>query len=110
MVEASVAGDAVQPRTEVDLAIIGEQGAEGCGEDLLEDILRVLARTDDPRAEREQARLVASDDDLERRLVPGARLRDQPFIAGDAEQGHGAAAGGGALLDQCVAFHYRDLA
>ncbi len=65
MVERAVARDPVEPRTHVDLALVGEDGVEGRGEDLLENVLGVLARGEHVAAEGEQARLVAAAERLE---------------------------------------------
>jgi hypothetical protein len=43
MVEAAVAGDPVQPGADVDRPLVGEDRVERGGEDLLQDILGVLA-------------------------------------------------------------------
>ena len=65
MVERAVARDAIEPRAHVDLALVGEDGVEGGGEDLLENVLGVLARGEHVAAEGEQARLVAAAERLE---------------------------------------------
>ncbi len=58
MVERAVARYAVQPGPHVDLTVIGADGVEGGGEDLLKDVLGVLARAEHVPAEGEQARLI----------------------------------------------------
>ena len=44
MVQAPVAGDPVQPRTDVDRPVVGEDRVERGGHHLLEDVLGILAR------------------------------------------------------------------
>jgi hypothetical protein len=55
VVEAAVARDAIEPRARVDRPLVGEDRVEGGGEDLLEDVLGVLARAEHVAAEGEQA-------------------------------------------------------
>ena len=86
VVERAVARDAVQPRTHVDLALVGEHRVEGRGEHLLQDVLRVLARGEHVPAEGQQARLVARAQGLEGRVVPAPRERDQPLVGLQAQQ------------------------
>ena len=59
----------------------------GGGEDLLEDVLRVLAGAQHAAAEGEQPRPVAVEQDLEGVLVAGAQLRDEPLVAVSTQQG-----------------------
>ena len=80
VVQGAVARDPVQPRPHVDRPLVGEHRVERGGEDLLQHVLGVLARGEHVAAEREQPRLVARDERLERGLVappgrarPGAR-------------------------------------
>ena len=54
VVEAAVAGDPVEPRPHVDLALVGEHRRVGVGEDLLEHVLGVLAALQHRLAEAEQ--------------------------------------------------------
>jgi hypothetical protein len=86
VVEATVAGDPVQPRPQVDLAVIGEDRAVGVDEDLLEDVLGVLGRAQHLPAEAEQAALVAVDDRLEGAVVATPQQRHQPLVALQAKQ------------------------
>ena len=44
VVDAAVVGDAVEPRADVDRALVGAQGAERAHEDVLQHVLRILAR------------------------------------------------------------------
>ena len=86
VVEAAVAGDPVEPRAQVDLALVGEHRPVGVDEDLLQDVLGVLGGAEHLAAEAEQAALVAVDDRLEGAGVAGAGHRDQMFIALKLEQ------------------------
>ena len=54
VVQRAVAGDPVEPRPHVDRAVVAEDRVERGGEDLLQDVLRVLARAEHVAAEREQ--------------------------------------------------------
>jgi hypothetical protein len=80
VVERSVARDPVQPRAHVDRAVVGTDRVERGGEDLLQDVLCVLARAEHVAAEGQQARLVAGDEHLERRVVAAPHERDQAFV------------------------------
>ena len=44
MVDAAVVGDAVEPRAQVDVPVVGAQRAVGADEDVLQHVLGVLAR------------------------------------------------------------------
>jgi hypothetical protein len=90
VVETAVAGDPVQPRPGVDRALVGEHRVVRRREDLLEHVLRVLGRAEHVPAERQQPRLVALNQGLERGLVAAARQRDQPLVALKPEQGRAA--------------------
>ena len=87
VVEAAVAGDAVEPGPDVDLARVGLDRVEGGGEHLLEDVLGVLARGEHVAAEGEQPDLVAGDDRLEGGVLAAAHERDQTLVGGEPEQG-----------------------
>ncbi len=65
VVERAVARDAVEPRADVDLAFVGEDRVVGGREDLLQDVLGILAGAQHVPAEGEQARLVARAEHLE---------------------------------------------
>ena len=86
MVEAAVAGDPVEPRAQVDLALVGEHRSVGVDEDLLQDVFGVLGGAEHLPAEAEQAALVAVDDRLEGAGVAGAGHRDQVLVALQFEQ------------------------
>jgi hypothetical protein len=53
VVERAVTRNPVEPRTDVDLALIGQHGVEGSREDLLQHVLGVLARAEHVAAERQ---------------------------------------------------------
>ncbi len=89
VVERAVARDAVEPRPDVDLALVGEHGVEGGGEDLLEDILGVLSGAEHVPAEGEQARLVARAERLEGGVLAAARQGDQALVGLQAQHGLG---------------------
>jgi hypothetical protein len=86
MVEAAVAGDPVQPRTDVDRPVVSEDGVERRGHDLLHDVLGILARAQQVAAERHQPRLVARDQNFERGRVPPAQQGDQSLVGLEPEQ------------------------
>ncbi len=100
MVEAAVAGDPVEPRPQVDLALVGEHRPVGVDEDLLQDVLGVLGGAEHLAAEAEQPALVAVDDRLEGAGVAAAGHRDQPFVALQLEQ-RGTAGEKSALTGMC---------
>ncbi len=87
VVQAAVAGDAVEPRARVDGTVVGADRVEGRGEDLLEHVLGVLARGEHVTAEREQPRLVALDQSLERAVVAAADESHQALVRLEPEQG-----------------------
>ena len=86
VVERAVAGDAVEPGPDVDLALVGEDRVEGGGEDLLQDVLGVLARAEHVAAEGQQARLVARAQRLEGGVMAPAGEGDQPLVGLQAQQ------------------------
>ena len=86
VVERAVARDPVQPRPHVDLALVGEDGVEGGGEHLLQDVLGVLARGEHVPAEGQQARLVARAEHLEGGVLAAAGERDEPLVGLQAQQ------------------------
>ena len=94
VVERAVARDPVQPRARVDLALVGEHRVEGRGEDLLQDVLGVLARAEHVAAEGEQARLVARAERLEGGVLAAPRERDQALVGLQAQQRRRPAQGG----------------
>ena len=100
MVERAVARDPVQPGTDVDLALVGEHRVERGREHLLEHVLGVLARAQHVPAERQQPRLVAGEQHLERGVLPAAG-----HARSDARPTAGAAEAEGPLrpgIDLCV--------
>jgi hypothetical protein len=90
VVERAVARDPVQPRAHVDRPLVGQHRVEGGGEDLLEDVLGVLAGGQHVAAERQQPRLVARDEGLEGSLVPAAHERHEALVRLQAQQGRAA--------------------
>jgi hypothetical protein len=86
VVQAAVAGDAVEPRADVDRPIVGHDRVERRGHDLLEDILGVLAGAQQVPAKREQPRLVTGDQNLEGGGVSAARDGDQALIGLEPQQ------------------------
>ena len=86
VVQRAVARDPVEPRAHVDLALVGEDRVEGGGEDLLQDVLGVLARAQHVPAEGEQARLVARAERLEGGVLAAAGERDQALVGLQAQQ------------------------
>ena len=76
VVERAVARDPIQPGTNVDLALVGQDRVEGGGEHLLEDVFGVLPGAEHVPAEGEQARLVARERaSRRRRAVRAGRAR-----------------------------------
>ena len=86
VVQRAVAGDPVEPRTHVDLALVGPHGVEGGREHLLEHVLGVLLGGQHVPAEGQQARLVARAENLEGGVVAAAGERDQALIGLQAQQ------------------------
>ena len=80
VVEAAVAGDPVEPRPHVDLALVLEHRRVGVGEDLLEDVLGVLAALQHRLAEAEQAGVVAVEQRLEGAVVAGPDQLDEALV------------------------------
>jgi hypothetical protein len=91
VVERAVARDAIQPGAHVDLALVGEDGVEGGGENLLQHVLGVLARAQHVADEGEQPCLVARAQRLEGRVLPAACQRDEPLVGLQPQQGRGPA-------------------
>jgi len=81
VVEAAVAGDPIQPRPQVDLAVVAQHRPLGVDEDLLQHVLGVLSRAEHLAAEAEQAALVTIDDRFEGADVALADHRDQLCVA-----------------------------
>jgi hypothetical protein len=86
VVQAAVAGDPVEPWTQVDLAVVRAHRPEGVDEDFLEHVFGILGRAQHLAAEAEQARLVAVDDGVERARVSISDKGDEPLIALQLEQ------------------------
>ena len=104
VVQRAVAGDPVQPRPHVDLALVRQHRVERGGEHLLQHVLGVLARGQHVPAERQQARLVARHQRLERVVVALPRERDQPLVRLQPEQRRTAVEAGGAGVLECGGF------
>ena len=89
VVERAVARDPVQPGTHVDLALVAEHGIEGSGENLLQNVLGVLARAEHVPHKGQQTRLVASAEHLEGGVLAATRERDQSLVRLQAQQRRG---------------------
>ena len=87
VVEAAVAGDAVEPRPRVDRAVVGQDRLVGGDVDLLEDVLGVLGRGEHSAAEGKEPHVVAVDERFEGPLLPGPDHRDEPLVPLELEQG-----------------------
>ena len=87
MVQAAVARDPVEPRSRIDRPVVGTDRVEGRGEDLLEHVLRVLARAEHVAAESEQPRLVALHERLERAVMAASYKRHELLVSLEPEQG-----------------------
>jgi hypothetical protein len=87
VVERAVARYAVEPRAHVDLALVGEDRVECGGEDLLQNVLGVLARVEHVPAEGQQAGLIARAERLEGCGLTAAGERDQLLVRLKAQQG-----------------------
>ena len=87
VVQAAVARDAVQPGARVDGALVGQQGVERGGEDLLQHVLRVLLRAQHVAAEGQQPRLVALHQRVEGAVVPAPDHGHELLVALQPEQG-----------------------
>ena len=88
VIDATVVGDAVQPRPQVNVSRVGPQRAVRADEDVLEQILSVLAR---PRRQHlahvgEQALAVAVVDDAEGLVAAGAEEREQLLVRAQAQE------------------------
>ena len=86
VIEAPVAGDPVEPGTDVDRPLVGQDRVEGGGEDLLEHVLGVLPGAEEVPAEGEKPGVVARDQHLKGGVVAPAQQRDQPLIGLQAQQ------------------------
>ena len=85
MVERAVARDPVEPGPHVDCALVGEHRVEGRREDLLQDILGVLARTEHVSAEGQQARVVAREEGLEGGVLAATGECDEALVGLQSE-------------------------
>jgi hypothetical protein len=88
VVDATVVGDAVQPRPHVHVAPVGAQRSVGADEDVLQHVLGVLARS---RAQHlthigEQPLAVAVVDHPERLVAAGPEQREQLLVRTQTEQ------------------------
>ena len=86
VVEAAVAGDPIEPRPDVDRAVVVEDRVERGGEDLLEHVLGVLAGPEQMPAERQQAGVIARDQDLKGGRAPAPDQRHQTFVGLQPQQ------------------------
>ena len=86
VVQAAVARDPVEPRARVDRPVVGDHRVERRGEDLLEHVLGVLGRAEHVAAERQQPRLVALDERLERAVLAAPDEGDQLLVALEPKQ------------------------
>ena len=84
--DAAVAGDREQPRTHVERPVAAGELPERGQERVLEHVLGLLARAEHMAAEAEDRGVVAVVERFERSIVPGARERDEPRVAGQAQQ------------------------
>ena len=105
VVQRAVARDPVEPRLEVDRALVGDHRAIGGGEGLLQHVLGVLLGAEHVAREREQPRVVARDQHLVRRLVAAPGDRDQPFVRLQAQERAGPAHARNGDALQCRDFH-----
>jgi len=80
--------DAVEPRADVDLALVVAQRAERAHEHVLEHVLRVLARVAGEHLAHvgEQPLAVAVVQDAERLVGPGAEERHELVVGAEPEQ------------------------
>ena len=88
MVDAPVVRDAVEPRAHVDLALVVAQRAEGADEDVLQHVLRVLARVAGEHLAHvgEQALAIAVVQDTEGVVRAGAEERDELIVGPQAQE------------------------
>ena len=87
VVERAVAGNPVEPRLDVDRALIGHHRAVGGGEAFLRYVLSVLLRGQHVAREAEDPCVVAADQRLIGRLVTAARQRDQFLVRLETQKG-----------------------
>ena len=86
VVQRAVARNSIQPRAHVDRPLIGQDRVERGREHLLQDILGILTRAEHVAAERQQARLVARAQNLERGVLSAPGERDQTLVRLQAQQ------------------------
>jgi hypothetical protein len=87
LIDAAVVCDAVQPRPQCELAVVGAQAGVGTNEYLLQRILGVLGRAGEHLARvREQSLAVPIMDDPERLLVPRAKQRYELLVRTKAQK------------------------
>jgi hypothetical protein len=84
--DALVASDPVEPGLEVDLPVAAEHRSIGIGKGLLNHILRLLPRAEHVTAEREDATVVALEEDGEGLLAPSADTANELLVRGQLEQ------------------------
>ena len=85
VIQAPIPRDPVEPRPGVDRTLIGQHRRVRRDEDLLQQILRILARRDHVPAEAEQPRLVPVEKHLERPVVPSTNQGDELLVALQAQ-------------------------
>ena len=87
LIDAAVVGDAVQPRSQRELAITGPQARICADEDVLQRVLGVVPGTGQHLARvGKQALAIAIVDDLERLIVTGPEQFDQLLVRAQAKQ------------------------
>ena len=87
--EAPVARDRVEPRLDVDRAVVLGQRAVGRGKGLLHGVLGLLVGAEDLAAEGEDGRPVALEQHLEGRLAAPAHERGQAAVSGEGQHAPG---------------------
>ena len=78
--QAAVASDGVEPRLEADRPLAGVQGSIGGHEGVLQGVLGLLVAGQHVPAEREQAAVIAVEDELECALVAGAHADHEGVV------------------------------
>ena len=88
MVDAAVVGDAVEPGADVDVALVAPQRAERADEDVLQDVLGVLARVAGQHLPHvgEQALAVALIERAECLVRPGTEQGDQLLVRAQPQE------------------------
>jgi hypothetical protein len=86
VIERAVARDTVEPRANVDVALVREDGIERGDEDLLQDVLGILTLGEHVPAERQQAGLVAGEERLEGHVLTATGHGNQTLVRLKAQQ------------------------